>query len=564
MSYLVLARKYRPQTFDELIGQEHIVSIIKSALTSNRIAHAYLFCGPRGIGKTSCARILAKSLNCEKGPTLTPCGKCSACKEIAGGSNFDVLEIDGASNRGIDEIRSLRENVKFAPGYGNYKIYIVDEVHMLTMEAFNALLKTLEEPPSHVKFIFATTAPHKVPATIISRCQRYDFKRITIPRISEVLKDIARKEKVKIDADAMFAIGKAAKGSLRDALSILDQLSSISKKSIESQDVFQMLGLVETQLLFDMTDALTGKNCTLALELLERIIGQGKDTKQLVKDLVEHFRNLMIIKIGGPTLSKLVDYPPAFKDVLLKQSEFFTLKDILNSVNCLVEAQETSRVTESLRMPLEIAIAKIAYAKEGKVPEVAELPARPEKKTVERPNPAVELLKSKKGQVNVSKEEAEEEVKEEAKEAPEEDKEKPATPEAVPEENIAPEAPEEIGEPEALGYDSIKKRWDALTHAVSRKKMSIATFLSEGMLVDAEGDNIIVGFTKDHQFHKETLEDKGNIKFVEDVISESLNRSVRIKYKWIDAYKPHHEENPKVKNILNTFDGKVISQWHNE
>src|SRR3989338_4165690 len=196
MSYLVLARKHRPGVFDEVIGQEHITELIKNAITAKRIAHAYLFCGPRGIGKTSCARILAKCLNCEKGPTLKPCGECAACKEIAKGTSFDVLEIDGASNRGIDEIRALRENVKFAPGYGRYKIYIVDEVHMLTTEAFNALLKTLEEPPEHVKFIFATTDINKVPETIISRCQRFDFKRVSIALTVQALEQIAQKEKI--------------------------------------------------------------------------------------------------------------------------------------------------------------------------------------------------------------------------------------------------------------------------------------------------------------------------------------------------------------------------------
>ena len=223
MSYLVLARKYRPQSFDELQGQEHITKILKQAIETKRIAHSFLFCGPRGIGKTSCARILAKSLNCQEGPTLKPCGVCFICQEIAKGNSFDVIEIDGASNRGIDEIRALRENVKFAPSYGRYKIYIVDEVHMLTSEALNALLKTLEEPPSQVIFIFATTEAHKVPSTILSRCQRFDFKRISLETISSNLKDISKKEGVKVQDEALFAIAKASSGSMRDALGILDQ-----------------------------------------------------------------------------------------------------------------------------------------------------------------------------------------------------------------------------------------------------------------------------------------------------------------------------------------------------
>ena len=340
MSYLVLARKYRPQTFDEVTGQGHITDLLKKAIQSSRIHHAYLFCGPRGIGKTSCARILAKSLNCAKGPTLKPCGECPACQEITRGSSFDVLEIDGASNRGIDEIRTLRENVKFAPSAGKYKIYIVDEVHMLTTEAFNALLKTLEEPPAHVKFIFATTAPQKVPATIISRCQRFDFKRISVETIVATMAAISKKEKFKIGQDALYAIAKAAQGSLRDALSILDQLSALSDEGIEAKDVFSMLGMVETQFLFDLTGALAQKDCPLALEILEKIIDQGKDIKQLNKDLIEHFRNLMVVKIGGKTLGKLIDYPAAIKDMCLTQSAQFTLKDILKAIDTLIETQD--------------------------------------------------------------------------------------------------------------------------------------------------------------------------------------------------------------------------------
>ena len=283
MSYLVLARKHRPTKFDEVVGQEHITELLKKAITSERLAHAFLFCGPRGIGKTSCARILAKSLNCKEGPTLKPCGVCPACKEIAAANSFDVLEIDGASNRGIDEMRTLRENAKFAPSYGKYKIYIIDEVHMLTTEAFNALLKTLEEPPEHVKFIFATTDPNKVPATIISRCQRYDFKRISLKGTVEALQDICKKEKFVVESDALYAIAKASQGSFRDALSILDQVSALSDRSIVSGDVCSMLGIVEVDRLFELTDALAAKDCLEVLKVFDSIIDSGKDIKQLAR-----------------------------------------------------------------------------------------------------------------------------------------------------------------------------------------------------------------------------------------------------------------------------------------
>src|SRR3989338_802344 len=243
MSYQIFARKFRPQTFEDVVGQEPITTTLKNAITKKRIAQSFLFTGSRGVGKTSTARILAKALNCDKGPAPAPCNKCSVCEEITLGNSLDVLEIDGASNRGIDEIRSLRENVKFKPARTRYKIYIIDEVHMLTGEAFNALLKTLEEPPEHVKFIFATTEPHKVPLTILSRCQRFNFKRIATDDIHAKPKESAKEEKLKIEKNALFLIAKASEGALRDAESLLDQLASFAEGKIAEKDVLLMLGL---------------------------------------------------------------------------------------------------------------------------------------------------------------------------------------------------------------------------------------------------------------------------------------------------------------------------------
>ena len=564
MSYLVLARKYRPQTFDEVTGQEHITDLLKKAIQSSRIHHAYLFCGPRGIGKTSCARILAKSLNCQKGPTLNPCGECVACQEITRGSSFDVLEIDGASNRGIDEIRTLRENVKFAPSAGKYKIYIVDEVHMLTTEAFNALLKTLEEPPAHVKFIFATTAPQKVPATIISRCQRFDFKRISVETIVATMAAISKKEKFKIDQDALYTIAKAAQGSLRDALSILDQLSALSDEGIEAKDVFSMLGMVETQFLFDLTGALARKNCTLALEILEKIIDQGKDIKQLNKDLIEHFRNLMVVKIGGKALGKLIDYPAAVKDMYLNQCAQFTLKDILKAIDTFIETQEIAGITESARMPLEVAFAKLTYTGEAFVqpPGVAASaparPAQPQPQPASKKQPEVKpvpgfstagVLKNEKGQLdlapapnkNADDEDASEEIEEIREDVP---LSSPAL-------------------PETLDLAKIKRCWDTLTFAVSRERMSLATYLQEGTPLEFKDGRLTIGFPPKCAFQKGALEDQSTKQLVAKIFSAKLETPVSIHYELIGDFKPQEEEGI-IKEALDTFKGKVVSRWHKE
>ncbi|MFH0936004.1 MAG: DNA polymerase III subunit gamma/tau [Candidatus Omnitrophota bacterium] len=269
MSYTVFALKWRPQNFEQIIGQGHIVSTLKNSIQKNRLAHAFLFAGPRGVGKTSTARILAKALNCQEGPTITPCGKCSSCVQITKDRSLDVIEIDGASNTSVDNIRDLRESVKFAPASGRFKVYIIDEVHMLSDSAFNALLKTLEEPPPYVKFIFATTHPHKVIPTIISRCQRFDFRRISVMEIAGQLERIVSSEKLNVDKEVLFAIARASDGALRDAESVLDQLASFSKDRVSLKDVISVLGLVEQEALFEMTDKIIRKDARSALELFE-------------------------------------------------------------------------------------------------------------------------------------------------------------------------------------------------------------------------------------------------------------------------------------------------------
>jgi len=359
MSYIIFALKYRPKNLDEVIGQDHITTTLKNSILSGRLSQAYLFSGPKGVGKTSVARILAKSLNCQKGQTIHPCEVCPACKEISEGRSLDVLEIDGASNRGIDEVRQLRENVKFSPTRGKFKIYIIDEVHMLTQEAFNALLKTLEEPPAHVKFIFATTHPHKVIPTVLSRCQRFDFHRILVKDIIKQLEKIAKLENLDVESDVLFSIAKNVDGSLRDAISVLEQLISFSNGKVTLNDLSSILGIIEEETLWQMTDRIIKKDLEGALRLLDLLIEQGKDINNFIERFIEYFRNLMIIKVSKDSNPLFLDLSEDSYERLKSQSQNITLEKILFCVNILLDTKEAMKRFELYRIPIEFTLAKL-------------------------------------------------------------------------------------------------------------------------------------------------------------------------------------------------------------
>ncbi|MCA2978883.1 MAG: DNA polymerase III subunit gamma/tau [Myxococcaceae bacterium] len=307
MSYTVLARKYRPQAFEEMTGQEHVVRTVENAIKLDRVAHAYLFAGPRGVGKTTAARLLARALNCEKGPTSTPCGTCRACVEIRDGISTDVQEIDGASNNGVENVREIRENAKYQPQRDRFKIYIIDEVHMLSGAAFNALLKTLEEPPGHVKFIFATTEAHKLPDTILSRCQRHNFRRISQAAMLGRLKEIARLEQVKVSDSALSMIVRQSEGGMRDALSLLDQVLSACGSEPKDQDVAEALGTIDRTVVHGLARALVHRDAATVLSHTEEVWNRGVDLRRLAEELAWWLRHLFVAKATGAAPEELAD-----------------------------------------------------------------------------------------------------------------------------------------------------------------------------------------------------------------------------------------------------------------
>lgn len=520
MAYTVFALKWRPQNFEEVVGQGHIITTLINALQKNRLAHAYLFAGPRGVGKTSTARILAKTLNCKEAANTNPCGKCSSCLEITKGTSMDVIEIDGASNRQIDDIRALRENVKFAPTLGRFKVYIIDEVHMLTAEAFNALLKTLEEPPSFVKFIFATTHPNKMPSTILSRCQRLDFRRVSATEIVAQLDKIVKAEKIDVDKEVLFTIAKSSDGSLRDAESVLDQLASFSQSKVSLKDVISVLGLIEQDALFAITDKIIQKDAKLALELLNHIIDEGKDISVFAANLIEHFRNLMIAKITQAD-PKLIDLPQETCQKLLKQAGALSLEEIFSFFNILVSAQEMGKRLESLRVALEICLVKLVHDKKGAVSNPAPL-TRPQ-------IPAKEIPAQKKAAVVEPKKEE---------------------PPAAQENTVF-----------LVSLDEIKAVWQNVIDSLSKVKMSVATYCNEGLPFKLDKNVLTVVFPKDYSLHKETLESKENRSLVENTLSEFLKSKLRVNFVLSEnSVSNQGEQHSFIKNVVEAFNGRVVKE----
>ncbi|MDP2929262.1 MAG: DNA polymerase III subunit gamma/tau [Candidatus Omnitrophota bacterium] len=480
MSYIVFARKYRPQAFDEVIGQSHITTTLANAIALEHVAHAYIFAGPRGVGKTTTARILAKALNCEKGPAANPCNACPSCLEITQGVSLDILEIDGASNRGIDEIRNLRENVKFSPSKGRFKVYIIDEVHMLTQEAFNALLKTLEEPPAHVKFVFATTQAHKVPPTILSRCQRFDFRRISIKDIVDSLKVIAKKENLKADDDALILIAKHSDGSMRDAQVVLDQISSFADGRISLEDASKILGAVSDGILFALADSIKSKDAAKALKIIDDLIDEGKDVSQIVLHLIEHFRNLSVAKISKDPKA-LIDASIEKIKLYEEQAGRFTVEDMLYIVYTLSNTIDFVKKSNMARVPFEIAMVKLTRTSSVISPVEAierleKIEERLEKAPPVQHIPAANNTNVDPGGLRCGS------MQEPLKEA-------------KPEKKVF-----------GAALNEIIAAWHAITNHVKERKISVAMYLSEGYPESLDSGTLSISFPIGSKFHKETLE----------------------------------------------------------
>ncbi len=576
MAYQVLAQKYRPQVFEDVIGQEAVTRTLKNSIETGRVANAYLFSGPRGVGKTSVARLISKVLNCENPLKDGPCNKCASCMEITSGNNIDVLEIDGASNRGIDEIRALRENVKFSSAGGKYKIYIIDEVHMLTTEAFNALLKTLEEPPAHVKFIFATTEPHKVIATITSRCQRFDFKRIPPMMIHDRLKKIAKIEKIDLEDKALLLIARSADGSLRDALVVLDQMVSFSEGKITANDVLELLGMVHKEQLFDLSGAIIDNDPSGVTGILDNLISSGKDPVFVANSLISHYRDLMVLKTAGEPTTDMV-----FTDNELgqmnAQKDMLSLEEILYVLQNLSHCLSLMKGTVFTRAPLEVTLIRLAGRK--KILAIDEILTRLEAIEEGRSVQGSEFRVQ--GGEKAIKEEPDNDIRGtrgEGRKANARHCEEPVAPKSS-DEAISTHKQQATSTEHRTPNNEQQARashsdWKAISGFVKSKKLSVYTFLSHAKPQEISAKKVVLAFNKEHSFNIEVLETGDNKKLIEEALTSVFGTCPKLEFIALEAEEKvskedlvkTEEKHSKVKEAtdhiiekaLDVFGGRIV------
>lgn len=503
MEYRSLYRKWRPQTFEDIIGQKHITQTLINAISLNRISHAYIFSGPRGVGKTTTARILAKSLNCEKGSTPHPCNKCERCIRITDGYSMDVVEIDGASNNGVDSIRELRNKVNFAPAEGKYKIYIIDEVHMLSQGAFNALLKTLEEPPSHVIFIFATTDPHKIPSTILSRCQWFNFRRISLVDIVTKLKMIANDEGLNINDKTLNMIARNSTGSMRDAESALDQIIAYCGKDITSQSVSEVLGIIEEEVFFEFIEAIIKNNTLKGIEIINRTSDLGGDPSQFIKNLMEYVHNLSLAKVCQKEILNLQGIFIEDKERLLKQSKIIKMEKLFNMVDYLAEAERKMRYIRHPWILLEMLVIKFTADENYSLKEVKE----------EKDEYFLDFSTKKdvsiSGKKNVG-------IREEV---PPKKKIQDKIKSNEGSSTKAKESPIDL---------ELAQAWPTILDRLKKTKMAVYSFIIANNSITIENGKLIIGFNKEYTFHKESLEKQNNKMLLQELIKEKTGRLLAI------------------------------------
>jgi len=555
MAYLVLARKYRPQTFDEVVGQAHVTRTLKNAIEGGRVAHAMLFSGPRGTGKTTIARILAKAMNCETGAAATPCNTCRSCSDITAGRGVDVFEIDGASNNSVDQIRELRENSRYMPAHSRFKIYIIDEVHMLSIAAFNALLKTLEEPPEHVLFFFATTEAHKIPVTILSRCQRHDLKRIELDAVVDHLETICRQESVSVSADNLWVIARESGGSMRDALSLLDQILACGESRMDEGFVMRLLGSMDRQVLFDLSEAVFAGDICRVLTAIDTVYKSGQDLKRFYADLLAHFRHLMLIKMGArPEL--LDDLSAGEIETLSRQVEAVSDAFIDQIFSILFNAEPGIRHAPQPRLAVETAFFKIHQIQPSLPIDllIERLDGLLSQAPVAAPSGVVES-QSGYGQTVVA---APEGVSGHPQHT---GPSKTATP--------LPDAPD--GSPAAAdpaGSDGVRDLWNPVVAAIGERKPSIAAALGRAKLDDVS-DQAFTVVLHENGYTANLV--KKNLAMIESVCRERTGRKVNIEYsndaadeknganekKKADEIRQKLLNHPLVADAVELFNGKI-------
>ena len=579
MSYTVMARKRRPQAFETVVAQSHVTTTLQNAIRQGRVAQSYLFSGPRGTGKTTMARLLAMALNCEQGPTAEPCRECASCVAIRQGNSMDVLEIDGASNRGIDEIRQLREEVGYAASQGKRKVYIIDEVHMLTTEAFNALLKTLEEPPAHVVFVFATTEAHKVPETILSRCQRYNFRRIPPVAIVEELKMAVIEEGVTAEESALFLIARKADGGMRDALSLLDQVIAFSDADVTENAVQNLLGLIPRDVYFDLTQAIVDRNGARALEIVDQLAREGSDLGEFVAGLMAHFRHLLVACAAGDLTDE--NLPEADRKQYAEVAAQFEEADLVRMFNAVGELEaQIGRVNEprfwleltvmklvqmTSSVDLQVLISRLEQLERGLKSQGTVSGRAPTgtRQPLSRPKPLPKqnaTLPEQDTRAKVENSKLPPPTIAPKSSPPQQDGNGRPLPEST-EEEIPPMPEVSSGEPP--DFSVIKNKWEQLVQEIKSKKMSLGTFLAEGRPQSMDGRHLVVAFQKHREFHaNQVRRSRAMIEEVAlDVFGDTVTISCEVVYednKEQIVEEKGAEEDERVQMVMQVFSGEVI------